>query len=204
MMESKLASASRDFVMADVVIFGASMTAQLAYTYLKQDSNHRVVGFTVDAAYATAAHFDGLPLVPWERIEEAFPPTQVQLFGPLSFRRLNRFRRDRYLEGKTRGYRFISFIHPSCIVYAHRLGEHCCILPGTIVEPHATIGNNVVIWGGSYIAHHSVVGDHCFISALRTAPDMDRSVRSMGPRGGGRRLLWREPRYNRRAVSGSR
>ena len=73
MMESKLASASRDFVMADVVIFGASMTAQLAYTYLKQDSNHRVVGFTVDAAYATAAHFDGLPLVPWERIEEAFP-----------------------------------------------------------------------------------------------------------------------------------
>jgi acetyltransferase-like isoleucine patch superfamily enzyme len=152
--------------MADIVIFGTSMAAQVAHNFLGKDSDHRVVGCTVDAAYATSDRFEGLPVVPWERLEEAFPPTQVQLFGPFSHRRLNEFRRDRYLEGKARGYRFASFIHPSCIVYAKEIGEHCFILPGTIIEPYTTIGNNVVIWGGSYISHHCVLGDHCFLSGL--------------------------------------
>ncbi len=150
--------------MADVVIFGAGVSAQVTYTFVEKDSDHRVVGFTVDAAYATSDRFKGLPLVSWERIEEVFPPTQVQLLGPFSHLRLNEFRRDRYLTGKARGYRFASFIHPSCVVYAEEIGEHCFILPGTVIEPYATIGNNVVIWGGSYIGHHCVLADHCFLS----------------------------------------
>ena len=150
--------------MADIVIFGAGMSAQVAHACLEKDSDHRVVGFTVDTAYATSARFAGLPLVPWERLEAAFPPAQVQLLGPFSHRRLNEFRRDRYLEGKARGYRFASFIHPSCIVYATEIGEHCFMLPGTIVEPYVTIGKNVIIWGNSYISHHCVLGDHCFLS----------------------------------------
>jgi sugar O-acyltransferase (sialic acid O-acetyltransferase NeuD family) len=150
--------------MADIVIFGASMSAQVARTYLERDSDHRVVGFAVDAAYASSEKFDGLPLVPWERLEQTFPPTQVQLLGPISYRRLNEFRRDRYLEGKARGYRFASFIHSSCLAHAEQIGEHCFILAGTIIEPYATIGDNVVIWSGSHIAHHCALGDHCFIS----------------------------------------
>lgn len=150
--------------MADVVIFGAGMAAQVAHTFLERDSDHRVVGFTVDAAHATSDRFEGLPLIAWERLEEAFPPTQVQLFGPFSHRRLNEFRRDRYLEGKARGYGFVSFIHPKCVVYAKEIGEHCFILPGTVIEPHSIIGDNVIIWGGSYVSHHCVLGDHCFLS----------------------------------------
>jgi UDP-3-O-[3-hydroxymyristoyl] glucosamine N-acyltransferase len=150
--------------MADVVIFGAGMSAQVAHAFLKRDSAHRVVGFTVDAAYATSDRFEELPLVPWERLEAAFPAREVELFGPFSHRRLNEFRRDRYLEGKARGYRFASFIHSSCIVYATEIGEHCFMLPGTIIEPHVIIGNNVIIWGNSYVSHHSVLGDHCFLS----------------------------------------
>jgi acetyltransferase-like isoleucine patch superfamily enzyme len=150
--------------MADIVIFGASMAAQVAFNFLTRDSDHRVVGFTVDAPYATSDRFEGLPLVPWGRLGGAFPPSQVQLFGPFSHRRVNEFRRDRYLEGKARGYSFASFIHPRCIVYAKEIGEHCFILPGTVIEPCTTIGNNVIIWGGSYVSHHCVLGDHCFLS----------------------------------------
>lgn len=150
--------------MADIVIFGAGMSAQVAHAFIEKDSDHRVVGFTVDAAYATSERFERLPLVPWERLEAAFPPAQVQLLGPISYRRLNEFRRDRYLEGKARGYRFASFIHPNCVVYTKEIGEHCFMLPGTTIEPCVTIGNNVILWGGSYIGHHCVLGDHCFIS----------------------------------------
>jgi sugar O-acyltransferase (sialic acid O-acetyltransferase NeuD family) len=152
--------------MSDVVIFGAGNSAEVAHALLEKSGEHRVVGFTVDASYAKADHFLGLPLVSWERVEDTFPPSQVCLLGPISYVRLNEFRRDKYLEGKARGYRFASFIHPSCNVFSEEIGEHCLIFPGTVIEPRVKIGNNVIIWGGSYVGHHCVLGDHCFISAL--------------------------------------
>jgi sugar O-acyltransferase (sialic acid O-acetyltransferase NeuD family) len=151
--------------MSDIVIFGASMTAEVAKAYLEAHTDHHIVGFTVDPAYATTDTFHGLPLVPWDRLEQVFPPSQVQLLGPISYRRLNEFRRDRYLEGKGRGYRFASFIHPDCHIYTGDIGEHCFILEGNVIEPYAKIGNNVILWGGNYIAHHCVIGDHCFFSS---------------------------------------
>jgi sugar O-acyltransferase (sialic acid O-acetyltransferase NeuD family) len=149
--------------MSDIVIFGASMTAEVAKTYLEIYTPHRVVGFTVDSAYATEDQFCGLPLVAWERLEEKFPPDRVELLGPISYRLMNELRRDRFMEGKARQYRFASFIHPNCLRYGDDIGEHCFIGPN-VIEPGARIGNNVVIWGGSYIAHHCVIGDHTFIS----------------------------------------
>ena len=151
--------------MADIVIFGAGMAGEVAQVYIEAHSEHRIVGFTVDPEYATSATFHGLPLVPWDCLEQVFPPAQVQLLGPISYRRLNEFRRDRYLEGKSRGYQFASFIHPDCHIYTSHLGEHCFILGGNVIEPYAKIGNNVILWGGNYIAHHCVVGDHCFFSS---------------------------------------
>lgn len=151
--------------MADIVIFGASMSAEVAKVYLESHTDHRIVGFTVDPAYANDDRFHGLPLVPWDRLEQVFPPSEVELLGPISYRHLNEFRRDRYFEGKARGYSFASFIHPHCHIYTIDIGEHCFILEGNVIEPYAKIGNNVILWGGSHIAHHCVVGDHCFFSS---------------------------------------
>ena len=151
--------------MAEIVIFGTSMAAEVAKVYLEAHTDHRIVGFTVDPAYATLDAFHGLPVVPWDRLEEVFPPSKVKLLGPISYRRLNEFRRDRYFEGKARGYRFASFIHPDCHIYTNHIGEHCFILEGNVIEPYARIGNNVVLWGDNHIAHHCIVGDHCFLSS---------------------------------------
>lgn len=150
--------------MADLVIFGVSMSGQVAHADLERDSDHRVVGFTLDTANATSDRFDGLPLVPWERLEQAFPLTQVQLLGPISFRRSNESRRDRYLEGNARGYRFACLVHPRRIFDAKEVGEHCFILAGTTFEPYVTIGNNVIIRSSSHIGHDCVLGDYCFLS----------------------------------------
>ncbi len=158
------ANRGNDVYMAEIVIFGAGMSAEVAKAYLEAHTEHRIVGFTVDAAYAASDQFCGLPLVPWERLEDSFPPDRVELLGPISCRLMNEFRRDRYLEGKARQYRFASFIHPDCFFYANEIGEHCFILGQTIIEPGARIGDNVVIWGGCYIAHHCVIGDHTFLS----------------------------------------
>ncbi len=150
--------------MADVVIFGAGQIAEVAKVYIDAHGQDRIVGFTVDALYAKTDRFHGLPVVPWEKLEEHFPPEQVMLLGPLSFRRINEFRRMRYLEGKRRNYKFTSFIHPACHIYTKDIGENCFILEANVIQPFVRIGNDVMLWSGNHIGHHSFIGDHCFLA----------------------------------------
>jgi acetyltransferase-like isoleucine patch superfamily enzyme len=151
--------------MADVVLFGAGQIAAVAKVYLDAHGPDRVVGFTVDAAYRSAESFAGLPLVAWESLEERFPPAAVKLLGPLSYRRLNEFRRDRHLEGRARGYAFASFIHPACHIYTDVIGENSFILENNVIQPFVEIGVGVMMWSGNHIGHHSVIGDYCFFAS---------------------------------------
>ena len=150
--------------MADIVVFGAGQIAEVAKVYLDAHSSDRIVGFTVDADYRKSDTFQGLPLVAWEELERHFPPGAVKVLGPLSYRRLNEFRRDRHLEGKARGYDFASFIHPDSHVYASEIGENCFILEANVIQPFVRIGAGVMMWSGNHIGHHSVIGDYCFLS----------------------------------------
>lgn len=153
--------------MTDIVIFGTGDMAQVAVVYIRAHAPElSIVGYTVDDAYCDSDTFDGVPLVPWSKLESRFPPDKVKLFGPLTYQRMNTIRRDRYLEGKARGYDFASFIHPNCNIYSDEIGENCLILERNTIQPFSRIGNNCIIWSSSHIGHHVVVGDHVFISSV--------------------------------------
>jgi acetyltransferase-like isoleucine patch superfamily enzyme len=151
--------------MSDIVLFGAGQIADVARVYMDRHSPDRIVAFTVDASHRTGDAFAGRPLVDWEDLERHYPPDRVKLLGPLSFRRLNEFRRARYEEGKARGYRFASFIHPSCQVYTEAIGENCFMLEGNALQPFSEIGDNTILWSNNIIGHHARVGSHCFVSS---------------------------------------
>lgn len=151
--------------MADLVIFGAGQIAAVAKAYIDAHGSDRVVGFTVDAHFKTTDSFEGLPLVAWDELEAAFPPECVRLLGPLSFRSLNELRRDRYLEGKRRGYAFASFVHPGAFVSTKDIGENAFILENNVIQPFVRIGVCVMMWSGNHIGHHSRIGDYCFFGS---------------------------------------
>lgn len=151
--------------LADIVIFGAGNMAEMANVYIERHSDDRIVGFTVDAAYKNGDSFCGRPLVAWEELEEHFPPTQVKLLGPLTPKKINSIRRDRFYEGLERNYEFTSFVHPFNCIYAERIGRNCVILENNVIQPLAEIGDNVIIWSGNVIGHHVSIGDHCFMSS---------------------------------------
>ncbi len=151
--------------MADIVIFGSGRIAEVAKVYIDAHGPDRIVGFTVDEAYLKEPSFCGLPVVAWEQLQTRFPPGEVKLLGPLSYRRLNEFRRDRHLEGKARGYAFTSFIHPACHNYAAAIGDNCFILESNVIQPYAKLGEGVMMWSGNHIGHHSVVGAYCFLAS---------------------------------------
>jgi sugar O-acyltransferase (sialic acid O-acetyltransferase NeuD family) len=152
--------------MADLVLFGLGDIARLAHFYFTTDSPHRVVAFTVDAAYKTADTFLDLPVVPFEEVANAYPPASHSMFVALSYSRMNQLRAAKYAEARALGYRLESYVssRASCLTQ-HPLGDNCFILEDNTVQPFVRIGHDVTLWSGNHIGHDTVIGDHCFISS---------------------------------------
>ena len=149
-----------------LVIFGTSDIAQLAHYYFSTDSDYEVLAFTVDASYLSVSEFCGLPVVPFEAVSRIFPPSKHAMFIALSYSKLNQIRKEKYLAAKGMGYRLASFISPHATILNNgRIGENCFIFEDNTIQPFASIGNNVTLWSGNHIGHHSIVHDHCFIAS---------------------------------------
>lgn len=149
-----------------LIIFGTGDIAQLAHYYFSQDSGYEVEGFTVDEAYLQEDTFLGLPVVPFEGVTRHFRPEENEMFIALSYSKLNAIRREKYLAAKSFGYRLASYVSSRATVLNQgSIGENCFILEDNTIQPFVTIGNNVTLWSGNHIGHHSVIGDHCFIAS---------------------------------------
>jgi sugar O-acyltransferase (sialic acid O-acetyltransferase NeuD family) len=150
----------------DVVIFGLGQQASVSWLNLTHDSPHRVVAFTVDAAYCDRDTLHGLPVVAFEDLAERYPPDRVALLIPLSYRHMNRLRTEKFAQAKARGYSCISYVSQRAIVWPDlKLGENCIIQAGANIQPFVEIGDNCMLMAGATIGHHSRLGDHCFLAA---------------------------------------
>ena len=58
-----------------------------------------------------------------------------------------------------------TYISSKAIYYGTPVGENCFILEDNTIQPFVTIGNNVFLWSGNHIGHHSKIMDHCFLSS---------------------------------------
>ncbi len=149
-----------------VILFGNGQIASVAYAYLTYDSEHEVVAFTVDRAYRDAPTLFDLPVVPFEEVQDHFPPDQCKMLVSISYRGVNRLRAEKYRAAKAKGYACISYVHSRAVTWPDlQLGENCFILEQNVIQPFVTIGDDVTLWSGNHIGHHTVIGDHCFIAS---------------------------------------
>lgn len=149
-----------------LVIFGAGDIAQLAHFYFSMDSDYEVVAFTVDGGYLTETEFQGLPVVSFEEVPVRYVPNTYEMFIALSYTKLNDIRKEKYLAAKALGYRLASYVSTQATVLnGERFGENCFILEDNTIQPFVSIGNNVTLWSGNHIGHHSTIHDHCFIAS---------------------------------------
>jgi sugar O-acyltransferase (sialic acid O-acetyltransferase NeuD family) len=155
--------------MSKVIIYGLGRAASIAYRYLKADTEHEVVGFTVDPNFQNSNYLCGLPVTDFSKILEKYPPEDYCLFAPLGHTKMNSLRESIFNEGKKRGYTFISYI--STKIHSHdtiQVGENCLILEGTSINFDVTIGNNVVIWSSVQIGDLTNIKDHAWITSHAT------------------------------------
>lgn len=149
-----------------IVIFGSGDIAQLAHFYFKNDTGYEIAAFTVDASYIQEPVFCGLPVVGFEEISRKFPPDDHDFFVALSYSKLNAIRKEKYLAAKAMGYQLASYVSSHATVLNEgRIGENCFIFEDNTIQPFVTIGNNVTLWSGNHIGHHSVIKDHTFIAS---------------------------------------
>ena len=153
--------------MKKLVIFGVTDAAELANFYFSSDSAYKVEAFAVDSEYIPESKsFCGLPVVSFKDVNTIYPPEKYAFFVALGYSNLNKTRKEKYLAAKALGYELVSYVSSrASILNDGRIGENCFILEENAVQPFVTIGNNVTLWSGNHIGHHSRIDDHCFLAS---------------------------------------
>ncbi len=149
-----------------LIVGGDTAFAEIAYEYFTHDSDYEVVAFSVERDYVKRETLFGLPVVPFETLEQHFDPAAHSVYVASVYTQLNRLRTRLSAEAKRKGYALASYVSSRAFVWRNvELGEHCFIFEDNTVQPFVKVGSNVVMWSGNHIGHHSTVGDNCFISS---------------------------------------
>jgi sugar O-acyltransferase (sialic acid O-acetyltransferase NeuD family) len=149
-----------------VVLFGNGQVASVAHSYLTHDSPYEVVAFTVDRSHLSSPTLLGLPVVPFEEVEQHYPPDVFHMHISMSFRRINKLRAEKFRQAEAKGYRLVTYISSRALVAPEvTLGRNCWIMENTVIQPYVIIGDDVHVDAGTQVGHHSAIGDHCFLAA---------------------------------------
>jgi sugar O-acyltransferase (sialic acid O-acetyltransferase NeuD family) len=149
-----------------VVIFGVGDFARIAAVYLREDSDHEVVAFTVDREYIVNDELLGLPVVPFEGLVTTHSPDAHAMFVAIGFSRVNKARTEVYHRCKELGYELISYVSSAAhVLVPVEMGDNCFVFEANVIQPFVRLGSNVILWSGNHIGHDSVIGDHCFIAS---------------------------------------
>jgi sugar O-acyltransferase (sialic acid O-acetyltransferase NeuD family) len=149
-----------------LVIFGTEDFADIAYEYFTHDSAYEVVAFAVDRAYIKETEKFGLPIIAFEDLETLVSPAEADFFAAIVYAKLNRLRQEICNRAKAKGYNLASYISSHAFVWRNTsFGEHCFVFEDNTIQPFVTIGDNVILWSGNHIGHHSTIGGHCFLTS---------------------------------------
>jgi sugar O-acyltransferase (sialic acid O-acetyltransferase NeuD family) len=149
-----------------LVLVGDTAFAEIAYEYFTHDSPYEVVAFSVEQAYLKQETLFGLPVVPFETLAERYSPQAHDVYVASVYTQLNRLRTRLSATAKAQGYKLASYVSSRAFVWRNvEVGEHCFIFEDNTVQPFVKLGNNVVLWSGNHIGHHSEIKDNCFVSS---------------------------------------
>jgi sugar O-acyltransferase (sialic acid O-acetyltransferase NeuD family) len=149
-----------------LILFGNGQIAEIFTNYFSLDSDYEIVAYCVDDVFCKNKSFKEKPLIPLTKVKKLFSPKYFKFFVALSYADNNSNRKKKYNELKKMGYKFANFISSkSNFVSNIKYGENIAILENLSIQPFVKIENNIFIWSGSVIGHHSHIKSHSWITA---------------------------------------
>jgi sugar O-acyltransferase (sialic acid O-acetyltransferase NeuD family) len=149
--------------MKKLIIFGNTIVAELAKFYFTRDAEYEVVAFTVDRSYINNEELNGLPIIPFEELEEKYDNKNHEIFLAIGPNKMNNVREKKFFDVKAKGYKFASYISKYAIVNS-KLGENCLVADGVIINPFSKIGSNNFFWEQSLISSYTKIKDNCYFA----------------------------------------
>jgi sugar O-acyltransferase (sialic acid O-acetyltransferase NeuD family) len=149
-----------------LVIVGDSAFAEVACEYFAHDTAYDVVAFAVEPEFLQQTTLMGRPVVALDTVQARFPPDDHDVYVAIVYSQLNRLR-TRLMEAvEAMGYCLASYVSSKAFVFPNvKLGKHCFIFENNVVQPFVSIGDNVVLWSGNHIGHHSTIRNNVFVSS---------------------------------------
>lgn len=149
-----------------IVLFGTGKIADVIFYCATHECQLDIAAFTLDEAYMQSDTFNGLPVVPFEQIQDKYPPSEYDMFIAIGYHDLNRIRAKKCQEATDKGYNLISVVSPLAHLPSNvSYGRNCFIMAPAIVHPCVVLGDNVFVWSGALVGHHSEVGNHNWITS---------------------------------------
>ncbi len=106
-----------------------------------------------------------IPVIDFEDIVQKYPPKEYEVFVAVTYVQLNKARQRLFDKCKKMGYRCASYISSHAFVWHNvEIGENVFIFENSTLQYHVSVGNDVIIWCGSIIAHRTIVEEHCWLS----------------------------------------
>ena len=152
--------------MKKIIIFGNEDFAEVAHFYFTHDSPYDIVAFAVHERFIKNKELFDLPVVPFEKIETIYPPSEFSMFIAIAYSKINKLRAKMFEDAKSKGYHLVSYVNSKVTKWEEvKMGENCFILEDVTIQPFVEFGDDVIVWSGNHIGHHSKIGNHCFITS---------------------------------------
>ncbi len=149
-----------------LLIFGTGTLGEIAGYYFQTDTNYELISYIDGAEFVEKKpRLLGKPVVSWDKVCNQYSASDVEIFVAIGYRKTNSVRQAHYEQIKRAGYRCASYISTRATVLTECIGENCFILENNVLQPFTVIGNNVTMWSGNHLGHHSVVEDNVFIAS---------------------------------------
>ena len=94
-----------------LIIYGLGDFAKTMRYYFAKDTDYTVVAFCADKNYINQDELDGLPVVPFENIENIYGNDEYKMFVAVGYSRM-RARKLMYEKARNKQYEMASYISP--------------------------------------------------------------------------------------------
>ncbi|WND03210.1 acetyltransferase [Temperatibacter marinus] len=148
-----------------LVIFGVGEQAEVIQYYFDKHSDYEIAAFTVDGEHVSEDSFWGKPVIEAEEISQQFSPDTHDAYVAIGYNKLNHLRAEKYHWMKGLGYSLANYISEKATVLTDKIGDNVLILEENTIQPFVEVGNNVVLWSGNHIGHHTIIRDHVFVAS---------------------------------------
>lgn len=153
-----------------IVILGNTQHSHMLREMVEGEDAAEIVAYTIDSKFINEykiIHKDKeYPVVPFEKLEEVYPPSEYKVFNTVGYSKMNDIRSKKSAECLAKGYEMFTFVSKKAIVLSNVSGGvGNVIMPGSYVGTNVKIGNNNVIYSGSILTHDITIKDNSFVGA---------------------------------------